>query len=96
MRIVGPIQFWRGYVIYRSAPKNGFGPGKNADSVHAKVDSVQAKMLTPFTPEHIPFFRALLEIEIETKIKIEIEMLTRFTPEHIPVFRALLKIKIEI
>ena len=37
MRIVGPIQFWRGCVIYRSAPKSGLGPCENADSVHAKV-----------------------------------------------------------
>ena len=37
MRIVGPIQFWRGCVIYRSAPKSGLGPRENADSVHAKV-----------------------------------------------------------
>ena len=36
-RIVGPIQFWRGCVIYRSAPKSGLGPRKNADSVHTKV-----------------------------------------------------------
>jgi hypothetical protein len=37
MRIVGPIKFWRGCVIYRSAPKIGLGPRENADSVHAKV-----------------------------------------------------------
>ena len=37
MRIVGPIQFWRGCVIYRSATKSGLGPSKNVDSVHAKV-----------------------------------------------------------
>ena len=37
MRIVGPIQFWRGCVIYRSAPRTGLGPRKNAESVHAKV-----------------------------------------------------------
>ena len=33
----GPIQFWRGCVIYWSAPKSGLGPRKKADSVHAKV-----------------------------------------------------------
>ena len=37
MRIVGQIQFWRGCVIYRSAPKSGVGPHENANSVHAKV-----------------------------------------------------------
>ena len=37
MQIVGPIQFWRGCVIYRSAPKSGLCPRENADSVHAKV-----------------------------------------------------------
>ena len=37
MRIVGPIQFWRGCMFYRSAPKSGLGPRKNADLVHAKV-----------------------------------------------------------
>ena len=37
MRIVGPIPFWRGRVIYRSALKSGLGPCENADSVHAKV-----------------------------------------------------------
>ena len=37
MRIVGQIQFWRGCAIYRSAPKSGLGPRKNADSVHAMV-----------------------------------------------------------
>ena len=37
MRIVGPIQFWRGCMIYRSAPKSGLDPRENADSVHAKV-----------------------------------------------------------
>ena len=68
MRIVGPIQFWRGCVIYRSAPKSGLGPRKNADSVHAKVGTRStAKMLTRFTPEHMPVFRALLVIEIELR-----------------------------
>ena len=37
MQIVGPIQFWRGCVIYQSAPKSGLDPRKNVDSVHAKV-----------------------------------------------------------
>ena len=37
MRIVGPIQFWRGCVIYGSAPKSGLGPRENASSVHTKV-----------------------------------------------------------
>ena len=37
MRIVGPIQFWRLCMIYRSAPKSGLGTRENADSVHAKV-----------------------------------------------------------
>ena len=60
MRIVGPIQFWRGCVIYRSSSKRGLGPRENADSVHAK-------MMTLFTPEHIPVLRALLEIEIKLR-----------------------------
>ena len=30
-------------------------------------DSVHPKMLTLFTPEHIPVFRALLEIKIELR-----------------------------
>ena len=37
MQIVGPIQFWRGCVIYRSAPKSGLGPRENVDSDHTKV-----------------------------------------------------------
>ena len=40
-----------------SSQKCGLGPRLGGDSVHAK-------MLTRFTPEHIPVFRALLEIEI--------------------------------
>ena len=66
MRIVGPIQFWRGCVIYPSAPKSGLGPRENGDSVDAKVGtrSTLKKILTRFTSEHIPVFRALLKIEI--------------------------------
>ena len=59
MRIVGPIQFWKGCVIYPHQKVETTDP-------HHKTDSVHVKMLTRFSPlEHIPVFRALLEIEIK-------------------------------
>ena len=85
MRIVGPIQFWRGCVIYRSAPKAdlvhakmrtpstlkwGLGPRKNADSVHSGTH---------------PRFKGSTRDWDRNQ-----------TPEHILVFRALLEIKIEL
>ena len=85
MQIEGPIQFWRGCVIYWSAPKSGLGPRENADSVHSKVGtrSTRKYWLGPHkngdqdgdrdqTPEHILVFRALLKIKIEIEFKIEL------------------------
>ena len=46
-----------------STRKCGLGPRYGGDSVHAK-------MLTLFTPEHIPVFRALLEIKIEIEMEL--------------------------
>ena len=48
VQIVGPIQFWRGCMIYRSAPKSGLGPRKNADSVQAKVGTRSRVWQIPF------------------------------------------------
>ena len=50
---------------------------KKVDLVRAKMRTLSTlrwglgprKLLTPFTPEYIPIFRALLEIEIQIKIQ---------------------------
>ena len=70
--IVGLLKFWRGCVIYRSAPKSGFGPYKNADSVHAKVGTRSTQKCWLGSLRNIsPFFRALLEIQIEIEIELQ-------------------------
>ena len=67
MRIVGPIQFWSSLFL---------GLYSRPLIRTKKVDSVHSKIQTRFTPEHIPVFRALLEIKIETEIKIKTEIKT--------------------
>ena len=81
-----------------STQQCGLGPRYGGDSVHAK-------MLTRFTLEHIPVFRALLKIQIEIELRNTSSFLglysrlrsrSRSNSKTHPRFRALLEIKIEI
>ena len=103
-RIVGPIQFWRGCVIYRSAPKSGLGPRENADSVHAKVGTRSTQkcwlgLLRNTSPFLGLFSRLWSRSRPNSGTHPCFYGSTRdqdWTPEHILVFKALLEIEIEI
>ena len=83
MRIVGPKQFLRGCVIYWSAPKSGLGPRKNADLVHAKVETRSTQ-------------KCWLGSLRNTSPFLGLYSRLRSNSEHILVFKALLEIEIKI
>ena len=104
MRTVGPIQFWRGCVIYlrNTSPFLGLYL-RPPIRIEKWTRSTQKCGLGPRSgggghPENIPVFRALLETTDphQKTDSFHAKMQTRFTPEHIPVFRALLEIEIKI
>ena len=86
MRIVGPIHFWRGCVIYhKNKIKNKNTPLPCQGAFRGSGGGGH--------PEHIPVFRALLETTNphQKANSVHAKIQTRSTPEHIPVIRALLE-----
>ena len=92
MQIVGPIQFWRGCMIYFYLKKN-----ENKKKLPPHPPSPTKELLKGKGGgghlEQLPVFRALLETTDphQKADSVHAKIRTLSTPEHIPVFRALLE-----